>query len=100
MDTRGVARACRWKIREEGLVNCINWAIASGELPLDGGPRWRLKRLETTGTGVLDPKYVLVAEHGDLVRPVQSVIELGIRAGCLEDRGEQNARYEVILCDD
>lgn len=90
------ARACQWRIREAGLLDCINWAIVSGDLPLEGGRRWNLKRAETDAEKKIDPKFVLVEEAGISIQPVRCLIELGIRAGCIEDRGNQNARYELV----
>lgn len=91
-------KACRWKIPEVSLLHCINWAVISGELPLVDGQRWRLKRPETEAERRIDPKFVLVTDSSTSIQPAGCLIELGIRAGCLEDRGQQNLRYELISC--
>lgn len=85
-----------WEISEASLIACLNWAIITEELTLDGRHRWILKRSETIQEKEVDQNFVLIDESNTLIRAVPCIIELGIRADCIEDRGENNSRYRLI----
>ena len=85
-----------WDVSEDGIIPCINWAIVKGDLPINGGGNWRLKRSETDLEKEADPAFVLIDDHGINIYPCPNIIEIAIRAGCLEDRGEDNSRYQLI----
>ena len=85
-----------WEISETSLLSCLNWAIITGDLVLDGNHRWKLKKSETDQEKEVHPDFVLVDESGTKILAVPCLIELGIRADCIEDRGDRNSRYKVI----
>ena len=85
-----------WQVSEFSLLACINCAILTGELLLDEGSYWRLKRAETDPEKDVDPDFVLISEDGISIRAAPSPIELGIRADCLVDWGDDNCRYYLV----
>lgn len=85
-----------WDVSEKGIICCINWAIVKGDLRLANGNRWQLKRSETEVEKETDPSFVLIDEGGADIYPCPDIIEIAIRAGCLEDRGAGNVNYRLI----
>lgn len=85
-----------WDVPEFALINCINCAVFSGFLPMGKGPPWTLKRSQTAAEKEVDPEFVIVEDGGGNIHAAPCLIELGIRAGCLEDRGDGRNHYRLI----
>ena len=85
-----------WDVPEDSLMHCLNWALVTGDLPLENAHVLKLKRSETPQEKDVNQGFILVNEDNASIQAVPCLIELGIRAGCLEDRGENNNRYRLI----
>jgi hypothetical protein len=84
-----------WAISEERILGCINCAIATGELPTKEFHHLKLKRSSSEREKQVSPDFVFVDVDDVCVRPCSNIIDLGIRAGCLDDMGHDNIKYHL-----